>query len=159
MRDFLAARGSDPDAQAVGYLLFRVSADFRAALEAGVLRAFGLTHAGFVLLMTLWITGPRETRELAGVQRVSRPAIVSSVDTLERSGLVERVRSDVDRRLVSVRLTRTGRSLIGRVQTAFHAQERRIASALTPREQRALAALLRRIDASTKESLQYEETA
>ena len=60
--------------------------DVIATMDSLSLRPHDLTHAGFVLLMTLWITGPRETRELAAVLRVTKGAIVGAVNTLERRG-------------------------------------------------------------------------
>jgi DNA-binding MarR family transcriptional regulator len=150
VREHFAPRGVDLDAQAALFLLFRTNTDTIAAMEPS-LRPYGLTHAGFVLMMTLWIGGPQETRDLARVQRVSRPAIVSAVDTLERRGLVRRVRSKVDRRLVSIELTAKGETTIEAAQQAWHACEKAIASALTKREQRSFAEMLRRIGAAAQE--------
>ena len=145
LREFLQPRGVDLDAQAVMFQLYRTSTDAVAATEAAALRALGLSHAGYVLLMTLWISGPREVRDLAQAQRVSKPAIVSCVHTLERGQLVRRVRSDTDRRLVSVELTRGGRALVERAQVALHRCERALTRDLTVSEKRKLAELLRRI--------------
>ena len=100
------------------------------------------------MLMTLWISGPQETRQLARVQRVSKPSIVSAVDTLERAGLVRRVKSHVDRRLVTIELTARGTRMIEQVQPAWHACERQLASVLTVQEQRSFARMLRKIDAA-----------
>jgi DNA-binding MarR family transcriptional regulator len=145
LRDHVRAHGDDVDAQAVNFNLFRTSTDLLAEMEAEALRPLGLTHAGFVILMTLWITGPRETRELARVVRVSRPAIVSAVDTLAKSELVRRIRSNEDRRLVSVQLTPAGTRLVGRAHQRWHREERRTAAVLTRVEQRTLARLLRKL--------------
>lgn len=150
LRDFLAERGSDPDAMSTMFLLYRVNTDTIAAMEAAALRPLGLTHAGFVLLMSLWTMGPQETRQLARVQRVSRPSIVSAVDTLERAGLVRRVRSAVDRRLVSAEITPEGAEMIERAQKAWHERERQIAGVLTLDEQRTLAGMLRKLDAASQ---------
>jgi DNA-binding MarR family transcriptional regulator len=148
LRTFLAVRGTDPDAMSAMFLLFRANTDTIAAMEAASLRPLGLTHAGFVLLMSLWTMGPQETRQLARIQRVSRPSIVSSVDTMERAGLVRRVRSAVDRRLVSVELTQEGAQMVERAQRAWHLCEQQIARVLTPAEQLALANILRKLDAA-----------
>lgn len=148
LRAFSRARGTDLDAQAVVYNLYRVATDVIAAMEAAALQPHGLTHAGFVLLMTLWISGAREIRELAVLQRVSRPAIVSAVSTLERAGLVRRLRSETDRRLVRVELTAAGRALIQRAHAGQHRFERAVSRVLTRAEQRTLAALLRRVGAA-----------
>lgn len=155
---FLAKRGADIDAHSAMFLLYRTHTDTAAAMEAAALRPLGLTHAGFLLLMTLWTSGPQETRRLAGILRLSKPSIVSSVDTLERMELVRRVRSDIDRRLVTVTLTRTGTRLIGRASDRWQASVRDMADALTAAEQRILARLLRKIDRRARRQ-QGEEDA
>lgn len=150
LRDFSRARGVDLDAQAVVYNLYRAATDVIAAMEATALQPYRLTHAGFVLLMTLWISGGREVRDLAVLQRVSRPAIVSAVGTLERAGLVRRARSESDRRLVRVALTGSGRALIERVHARQHRFERTVSRGLTRAEQGLLAELLRRLSVAVK---------
>ena len=158
LRDHIRAHGNDLDAQAVNFNLFRTSTDLLSEMEAVALRPLGLTHAGFVILMTLWITGARETRELARVLRVSKPAIVSAVDTLERSGLVRRERSRADRRLVSVALTPAGTRLVSRAHDRWHGEERRTAAVLTRTEQRTLAGLLRKLRTAISRQ-EFEATA
>lgn len=145
MHAFLAARDTDVDAQAAVFNLDHAAMDVLSTMEGIALRPLDLTHAGFVLLMTLWITGPRETRELASVLRVTKGAIVGSVNTLQRAGLVSRQRSDVDRRLVRIDLTPAGRELVVRAQRAWHALEQEIAGELTLVEQRTFARLCRKM--------------
>jgi DNA-binding MarR family transcriptional regulator len=150
IRDFLGPGGTDLDAQAAVFNLDHIAMDVIATMETLALRPHQLTHAGFVVLMTIWITGPRETRELAAVLRVTRGAIVGSVNTLEKRGLVRRVRSTEDRRLVSIELTSAGGALVKRVQRDWHALEVAIAGELSISEQRTLARLLRRLGASAR---------
>jgi DNA-binding MarR family transcriptional regulator len=150
MRSFLGERGTDVDAQAAVFNLDHAALDVIACLEGLALRPHRLTHAGFILLMTLWITGPRETRELASVLRVTKGAVVGAVNTLERRGLARRVRSEIDRRLVTYELTSDGESLIGRVQEEWRVLEVEITSSLTGEEKRTLAALCRRISGSAR---------
>jgi len=65
-------------------------------------------HSRFELLGILLKQGPLPAGELAAAVGVS-PATVSQVlDRLEEDGYVERVRSDADRRVVLVALTRRG---------------------------------------------------
>jgi MarR family 2-MHQ and catechol resistance regulon transcriptional repressor len=147
---FLSERGTDVDAQAAVFNLDHAAMDVINTLESLTLRPHDLTHAGFVLLMTLWITGPRGTRELAAVLRVSKGAIVGAVNTLEKRSLVQRVRSDVDRRLVTYELTGSGRDLIARVQKEWRALEVEVSSGLSVEEQRLLAGLCRKMAASAR---------
>lgn len=146
LRGFMESREVDLDAMSVSFLLFRTDNVTLSAMESAALRPNGLTHAGFVLLMTLWMMGPQQTRRLAWVQRVSKPSIVSAVDTLERAGLVRRSRSEPDKRLVTVELTEDGRRTIERTWDAWHECERKIAGVLSRQEQRSLAGMLRRVD-------------
>jgi MarR family transcriptional regulator, organic hydroperoxide resistance regulator len=150
LHSFLAQRGTDIDAQAAVFNLDHAAMDVINTLEGLALRPHDLTHAGFVLLMTLWITGPRETRELAAVLRVTKGAIVGAVNTLEKRGLVQRVRSDVDRRLVTYELTDSGLDLITRVQKDWRALEVEVTSGLTLEEQRLFASLCRKIAAGAR---------
>ncbi|MEO8458152.1 MAG: MarR family transcriptional regulator [Chloroflexota bacterium] len=150
MQAFLVQRGTQVDAQAAVFNLDHAAADVIVTLEGLALRPHELTHAGFVLLMTLWITGPRETRELASVLRVTKGAIVGSVNTLERRGLVRRLRSDIDRRLITVELTDDGRALISGVQEEWRALEVEVTGDLTLEEKRTLAALCRKIADSAR---------
>ncbi len=150
IRTFLARSGTDLDAQAAVFNLDHAAMDVIATMESLVLRPHDLSHAGFVVLMTLWISGPREIRELAAVLRVTRGAIVGSVNTLEKRDLVRRIHSKVDRRLVTVELTKSGRGLVTRVQKDWHALEVEVTSGLTTEEQRTLASLLRKIAAGAR---------
>ena len=150
MQAFLGRRGTEIDAQAVVFNLDHGAAEVITTLEGLALRPHELTHAGFVLLMTLWITGPRETRELASVLRVTKGAIVGAVKTLERRDLVSRERSVVDKRLVTVTLTAGGRTLITRVQKDWRALEAEVTSELTTVEKRTLADLCRKMSVSAR---------
>jgi len=150
IQTFLARTGTDLDAQAAVFNLDHSAMDVIATMESLALRPHGLRHAGFVVLMTLWISGPRETRELAAVLRVTRGAIVGSVNTLERRGLVRRIRSEIDRRLVTVELTDSGRDLVTRVQKDWHVLEVEVTRSLTVQEQRTLASLCRKMAAGAR---------
>jgi DNA-binding MarR family transcriptional regulator len=150
MRAFFAGREVDLDARAVVFSLFGAQARVFSLMEREALRPIGLTHAGFVTLMCLWTLGPLETRVLAGTLAISRPAVVSAVNTLETRGWVRRVRSDEDRRLVTLVLTAAGRRTVERAQAATHAYERTLAASLTREEQRTLTSLLSRLETAAK---------
>jgi DNA-binding MarR family transcriptional regulator len=155
MQAFLQQRGThDVDAHSAVFNLDHAALDVLATMEGLTLRPHELTHAGFVLLMTLWITGPRETRELASVLRVTKGAIVGAVNTLERRDLVRRLRSETDRRLVTVELTDEGDTLISRVQRDWHELEREVTNVLTTDEKQTLAALCRKLAYSAR-NLRY----
>jgi len=69
-------------------------------------------------LSVLVFGGPMAIGALAAAEQVSAPAITKTVTGLETSGLVERVRSVTDRRVVLVRATPKGRALLERGRAA-----------------------------------------
>jgi len=133
----------DVPAMAVISNICRASQGIRAGMEGGVLREHGLTWASFSTLYIVWIWGPIETRAIARSQGVSRPTISSTVDTLERRGLVRRRRDEDDRRLMTVELTPAGRRSIETVYPAFNCRETELVAGLSCDEQEMLARLLR----------------
>ncbi len=62
--------------------------------------------------------GPVPVGRLAEIEQVTAPAITKTVSALEADGLVERHRSDSDRRVVVVRATPAGRTLLERGRAA-----------------------------------------
>ena len=112
------------------------------------LRRHGLSIAARILLATIEGAGtPLAANVLAERLLVTGASITSLVDTLERKGLVRRVRPASDRRVVLVELTDTARPLIDEFLaevTALHAAEFAIFS-LEEREK--LAGLLGRLAA------------
>ena len=110
-----------------------------------MLRGFELTWASFSTLFIVWIWGPIEIREIARRQVVTRPTVTSNVDALESRGLCKRRSSEVDKRLVTVELTASGKAMIETVFTKFNKGEKQIASSLSAEEQQAAASLLRKI--------------
>ncbi|HET6833939.1 MAG TPA: MarR family transcriptional regulator [Acidimicrobiales bacterium] len=80
--------------------------------------------------------------ELVRQTMVTTGAVTNRIDRLEERGLVERTRTR-DRRKVVVRLTQRGLDLVDEVVHGHMATERDILAALSPRQQRELARLLR----------------
>jgi DNA-binding MarR family transcriptional regulator len=66
-------------------------------------------HAQFELLIELCVRGPLHAGELAEVVGASAATVSGMLDNLCAAELVERSRSESDRRLVVVKLTRRGR--------------------------------------------------
>lgn len=64
------------------------------------------------LLSVLVFAGPQPMRKLAQIEQVSPPAITKLVTALETQGLVRRVPSSTDRRVVLVEATADGRSVL-----------------------------------------------
>jgi DNA-binding MarR family transcriptional regulator len=71
-----------------------------------------LGHAQFELLTELFVRGPLHAGELAEAVGASAATVSGMLDHLCAAELVERTRSEADRRLVLVKLTRRGRRKI-----------------------------------------------
>jgi DNA-binding MarR family transcriptional regulator len=69
-------------------------------------------------LSVLVFAGPMPIGRLAALERVTAPAVTKVVGALEAAGLVERVRSEADRRVVLVRATARGRAVLERGRAA-----------------------------------------
>jgi DNA-binding MarR family transcriptional regulator len=114
-------------------------------LEAAVHREAGWSWAGFRVMFAVWVSGPLEPRRIAHLAGISRAAVSSVLNTLERDGLVERARDKTDRRLVTVRLTAEGKR---RLLAAYRRQNTREQELLAPLDAAELATftdLLRRL--------------
>jgi DNA-binding MarR family transcriptional regulator len=69
-----------------------------------------LSARELMLVEHLGDSGPRMMRELAEVLVLAVNSVTSTVDNLERKGMVLRHRSDEDRRVVRVELTESGQA-------------------------------------------------
>ncbi|MBS1843495.1 MAG: MarR family transcriptional regulator [Actinobacteria bacterium] len=66
-------------------------------------------HAQFELLIELYVKGAMQAGELAEAVEASAATVSGMLDGLSEAELVERTRSEADRRIVVVKLTRRGR--------------------------------------------------
>ena len=104
-----------------------------------------LTHQETRVVELLGAAGGQMMRAVANHLGIAVNSVTTLADNLERKGLLQRVRSEADRRVVHVELTaagqRAGRSVID-VKAKFH---REMLAALTDEEQAILLVLLRKI--------------
>ncbi|MCP5027651.1 MAG: MarR family transcriptional regulator, partial [Actinomycetia bacterium] len=137
-----AAPTTDLDALLASFELVRASTRLVQRLEAEVHRVAGWSMAGFRVMFCVWVAGPLEPREIARLSGLSRAAVSSVLNTLERDGLIDRRRESDDRRLVTVHLTEGG---AGRVIDAYRQQnevERDFFGALNENDRHRLATYL-----------------
>jgi len=104
-----------------------------------------LTHSQFAVLEALYHLGPLCQGELGQKILKSNANLTTVVDSLEKKALVVRVRSDNDRRRVSVQLTETGEELIARVFPRHADIIERALAVLTVAEQQQLGRLLKKL--------------
>jgi DNA-binding MarR family transcriptional regulator len=83
--------------------------------------------------------------ELAKLLELDKSSVTGLVDRAERRGLVVRVPSTADRRVVLVSLTARGRSFVSQASAAFEADVAGLLGCLSPSERSALSGLVSRL--------------
>ena len=142
----------DYSAMAVASNLFRAANAVRNHFERTVLSENNLSWTAFVVLWVTWIWEPIETRQIALEGGFSKATLTGVLSTLEGRGWLVRERSASDGRLVVVRLTPAGRSLMNTLFPAFNLQERYIASPIDPSRRDEFAEMLRLVTAHVEKS-------
>src|SRR3954470_12130418 len=92
----------------IGYLMGRSFTLMKEAVD-DELGPAGLTHAQWVPLLKLYHGEASTVAELGRTCQIDGGAMTRTLDRLEMKGLVRRVRSSEDRRVVRVELTDEGR--------------------------------------------------
>jgi DNA-binding MarR family transcriptional regulator len=82
-------------------------------------RLDGLSYAQYSLLFGLAENDRMSSRELGVAAELSPATVTQMLDSLEAAGLVERVRSDHDKRVVLTSLTERGRGLVAERRATF----------------------------------------
>lgn len=134
-----AVPGADLTALRASFDLIRASTRLVQRLESEVHRHAGWSMAGFRVMFCVWVAGNLEPRDIARLSGLSRAAVSSVLNTIERDGLVERSRESSDRRLVTVRLTEDGERRLIDAYAAQNIAEREFLEPLSEPEQRRLA--------------------
>lgn len=116
-----------------------------AAELAPTLTAEKLTAGQLGVLRAISEHGPMSLRALGQRLFRSGPNMTIVVDNLERAGLVRRVRSEADRRVVLVEGTREGARRLSRANPAYVRGIVRFMSALSSTEQAQLATLCEKL--------------
>lgn len=118
-------------------LLLRLNRDLRRELAP-----MGITGGQAALLHQIRTNAGIGVRDLAGRERISTPAMSGYVDRLEAAGLVERVRSHVDRRRVGLVVTPAGIRVLRSVRTRRTAWLAARLKRLSPQQLEAIEAAL-----------------
>jgi MarR family transcriptional regulator, organic hydroperoxide resistance regulator len=95
-----------------GYLVRDAHRAFQRLLERRI-APFGVTRGQWYFLRVLWITDGLSQRELSARVGMMEPTTVIALRSMEKSGLIRRVRGDDDRRKVLVFLTAKAKRLRG----------------------------------------------
>jgi DNA-binding MarR family transcriptional regulator len=105
----------------------------------------GLTHAQWVPLFKLYHGDASTAAELARECQLDGGAMTRTLDRLEAKGLVARVRSSEDRRVVNLELTREGREAARQIPAVLCKVQNAFLQGLSVQEWEQLKSLLRRI--------------
>ncbi len=99
-------------ANALRPVFIRIARELRRETEA-----LGVTSRQVTLLWLVRSNPGFSLRELAAEEGISAPSLSDQIDRLETAGLLERVRSEGDRRRVGLVLTPNGSQLLQRVRS------------------------------------------
>ncbi|MFG6444941.1 MarR family winged helix-turn-helix transcriptional regulator [Microbacterium sp. P07] len=135
---------SEPGADPISSLIPAVAKAHRK-LAGALLQDLGLAPGQELAMMLLWEESPRSQVDLTRLLMVEAPTTAKMLARLERSGMITRERSEVDRRVVLVSLTDAGRALEEPVTSVWRDLEARTTTDLTLSEQGQLRSLLTRV--------------
>ncbi|WP_433257874.1 MarR family winged helix-turn-helix transcriptional regulator [Streptosporangium sp. CA-135522] len=115
----------------------------RLGETAAASHRLGLTQ--YLVLGMLAAAGPRSQQELSQGLRLDRTTMVSTVDALEKAGLLVRERNPQDRRAYITTITDAGRATLAAVDTDADAMEDEFFGRLSAAERTQLVDLLTKI--------------
>ncbi len=102
--------GGFPPETSSGYLVRDAHRAFQWLLERRI-APYSVTRGQWYFLRVLWITDGLSQRELSARVGMMEPTTVIALRSMERSGLIRRVRGEDDRRKVRVFLTAKAKRL------------------------------------------------
>ena len=132
-----------PD-ESAAYLMRRILSCMAAEVDEA-LEPRGLTNAQWVPLFKLHLGEASTVAELARQCQLDVGAMTRMLDRLEAKGLVTRVRSSEDRRVVNLELTREGRESAKQIPAVLCKVQNAFLQGFTQDEFRQLKGLLRRV--------------
>lgn len=106
---------------------------------------YALSAHQYGVLTTIYFERAKTPSEVARLRFQNGAAITYTLDRLEQRGLLERVRSDSDRRVITLALTSEGRELTRKCMASVIAAQDRLSGCLSPIERERLFDMLLRI--------------
>ena len=129
----------------ISHTIFRL-ARIHKLLAGKLLREVGLHASQELLLMALWDAGPMRQIELAAELGTDSAGTTRMVQRLEEAGYVRRLPDPDDRRATLVEATPAGYALREHVEQIWRHLEELTVAGMTPAEQQAALADLRRLE-------------
>jgi DNA-binding MarR family transcriptional regulator len=140
-------RGRAQALEALGHSFKRATAAARRLRGRDTHRPGALSHAQYQVLFELLRRGELPAGGLAAEADVSPASMTQMLDRLADAGLVQRVRSEADRRVVGARLTDAGRAVCEERRAALEPLWQEMLAGFTARELHTAAAVLDRLTA------------
>lgn len=114
--------------------LYNASLLVRHDIEREILMKEKLSWTAMLMLYTLWVFGPSETRIIAKRLQLAPSSVTSLTNTLEKKGFVFRSYQPKDRRQVLVNLDDAGVDLLKVLSIEVNKREQALTSKLTREE-------------------------
>ncbi|MBU9127544.1 MarR family transcriptional regulator [Burkholderia multivorans] len=129
----------------VGYLMSRVKSLMTNLVTQRTQEELGITGTQASMLFMIAVGKCSTAAELAREYAIDASAVTRLLDRVEKRGLLCRVRSVEDRRVVRLELTDEGRALAERLPAIFRSVLDQLLDGFTPEEVGFLKSMLRRI--------------
>ncbi|MGC8562199.1 MAG: MarR family winged helix-turn-helix transcriptional regulator [Thermoplasmata archaeon] len=142
--------GKDRDIIEIWEILSRVSRNSRRKIT-GELYSLEIKPVEYKVLYVLSRDGTKSLVSLASCSEVSGPWITGVVDELVRKGLVKKIRSNTDRRVIHVTITEKGKEVTSKGTLAYKRLIEMAMRDLTTDEISEFLSVLKKIDRTIKE--------
>ncbi|EKS67549.1 MULTISPECIES: MarR family transcriptional regulator [Caballeronia] len=144
-----AAIGDYVLAESVGYLISRVRSTMWNMVTQHTTSELGITSTQASILFMLAVGKCLTAADIAREYGIDASAVTRLIDRLEKRGLLSRVRSEEDRRVVRLALTDEGHATAEKIPAIFTRVLDNLLAGFTPEEVGFLKSMLRRILANS----------
>jgi DNA-binding MarR family transcriptional regulator len=131
--------------ESVGYLISRVKSTLHNLVTQRSMAELGVTSQQGSILFMVASGKCLLAAELAREYGIDASAVTRLIDRLEKRGLLTRVRSNEDRRVVRLALTPEGHAIAARMPAIFTGVLDNLLNGFTPEEVGFLKSMLRRV--------------
>jgi DNA-binding MarR family transcriptional regulator len=131
--------------QNIGYHIAQAEVTTMRLYTEHIGEPFSLRPVEYSLLVLLHTNAELSPKQLAQALALPAPSLTMLVDRLHERGLLERVRSETDRRSQRVLLSAAGETLVQQAIASSPVMNRALDQALTPGEQMILTELLQKV--------------
>jgi DNA-binding MarR family transcriptional regulator len=131
--------------ESVGYLITRVRSTLANLVTQRTIAELGITSQQGSILFMVASGKCVVAAELAREYGIDASAVTRLIDRLEKRGLLTRVRSSEDRRVVRLALTQEGQDIAVRMPAMFQGVLDHLLGGFTPEEVGFLKSMLRRV--------------